>query len=59
MRIKAILEAKGITQRQLADMIGISQHSLSEKMRGMRDFTWSEISAICGILDVPPCTLVL
>lgn len=58
VKVKAILNERGISQRQLASQLGISAHTFNEKIQGKREFTWSEVSAICGILGIPPCTLM-
>lgn len=41
-----------ITAEALADKIGISRVSMSYKMNGKRDFTASEISRICNVLNL-------
>lgn len=41
-----------ISQNELADRIGISRQSLSQKTNGKRDFKLSEIRKISEVLDL-------
>lgn len=42
-----------LTQAQIAEIIGISAASMSEKLNGKSDFSHSEIISICGTLKIP------
>lgn len=44
------LHARGITQKSLAEHVGIRNETLSLKMTGKSDFTWSEMVSICMFL---------
>lgn len=50
-KIRAQIKEKGMNQGEVAKMIGISQNSLSRKLLGKRDFSLSEVAALCSILD--------
>ncbi len=51
--IRRTREAKGLTQQQLADRLGVSQPAVS-RMENAKpgDLTASEIVALCTILDL-------
>lgn len=55
--------AHGWTQRRLADYLGISENTLSLKIRGLASFTLDEVEKICvafGITDpVRKCEIFL
>lgn len=51
-KIKMALYERGITQAQLAKLLGLSEKSLSNKMLGQHEFTWAEIKALCQLFDV-------
>lgn len=50
--IKAKMKEKGVTQAEVAKMIGISTNSLSRKMLGKRDFKLSEVRMLCDALSI-------
>lgn len=50
--IKAIREAKGITQTELANRLGITQASLSNKEAERRPFTVEEVLKLEEILNI-------
>lgn len=50
IRSKIVLE--GMTQRKLAEKIGIAPNSLSLKLQGKRSFTLPEVCSICTILHI-------
>lgn len=50
--IKAKMKEKGVTQAEVAQMIGISTNSLSRKMLGKRDFKLSEVRMLCDVLSI-------
>lgn len=51
-KLKALLYEKGVTQKQLAARLGVDQKTLSYKMKGKREFTFSEVWEICMALGV-------
>ncbi len=46
-----IIEA-GYTQKKLAEAVGLSENTLSYKIRGKRDFTTGEIDRICKVIHI-------
>ena len=51
-KILKIMKSKKITQRQLAEKIGICKNALCNKINGKTDFTVTEAAAICRVLDI-------
>lgn len=51
-RLKALMRAKGVTQRSLGECIGMDKNSLNAKLNGQRAFKANEIVAICDALGV-------
>lgn len=51
-KLKAILFERGVLQKDIAATLGITPRTLSKKMRGQLDFTYSEVYAICKTLDI-------
>jgi transcriptional regulator with XRE-family HTH domain len=49
-RIEEILKAKGITQREFADLLGKSESEVSKWMSGMHNFTLKSIARIETVL---------
>ena len=52
-RIHSILEAKGLRQKDLADMLGKRESEVSKWMRGTHNFTIDTISSIETALGMP------
>ena len=52
-RIHAILEERGIKQKDLADMLGKKESEISKWMRGTHNFTIETISSIENVLGYP------
>mgnify|MGYP000008417051 CR=1 FL=1 len=50
IRSKIVLE--GMTQRTLAEKIGMTPNSLSRKLQRKRAFTLPEVCAICDVLHI-------
>lgn len=50
--IRAKIKEKGLTQREVAQKIGISNNSFSRKLLGKRDFRLSEIRLLCEVLCI-------
>lgn len=51
-KLKGKMVEHHITQKDLADRIGICPSSLNFKLSGKRDFTVSEMWMICSILGI-------
>lgn len=52
-RIHEILEAKGMRQKDLADLLGKKEAEISKWMRGTHNFTIDTLSAIEEALNMP------
>ena len=52
-RIHAILEERGLKQKDLADMLGKKESEISKWMRGTHNFTIETISSIENVLWHP------
>lgn len=50
-KIKAKIVECGMTQGEVAQIIGISANSFSRKLLGKRDFLLSEVIALCSVLN--------
>lgn len=46
------LRANHVTQRELADSVGMSEQALSNKLRGLKNFTLRDVSRIADFFDV-------
>lgn len=51
-RIHSVLEAKGLKQKDLADMLGKNESEISKWMRGTHNFTIETITSIENVLGV-------
>ena len=47
------IRARGMTQSDVAQKIGISPTTLNKKLRGHTDFTQTEIRDLCRVLAIP------
>ncbi|MCI8387120.1 MAG: helix-turn-helix transcriptional regulator [Clostridiales bacterium] len=52
IKLKLILYEKGITIRQLAEMVGICQAAMYRKVHGDVEFTYTEVYSICQLLGI-------
>ena len=52
-RIHAILEERGLKQKDLANMLGKKESEISKWMRGTHNFTIDTISSIVNVLGHP------
>lgn len=52
LSIRSRMALRDMTQAELADAIGMSRTALSSRMRGARDFTFSELEAIAAAVGV-------
>lgn len=50
--VRRELRAKQMTQRELADEAGLSEQALSNKLRGLKNFTLRDVSRIADYFDV-------
>lgn len=50
-KIRGKIIERGMTQGEVAKIIGISANSLSRKLLGKRDFLLSEVIALCSVLE--------
>ena len=50
-KVRARIKEKGMTQGEVAKLMGISQNSLSRKLLGQREFSLSEVVSLCSILE--------
>ncbi len=59
VHLDKVLEERGMTSRELAEMIGITQANLSILKTGKaKGFRFSTLMAICEILDCQPADLL-
>ncbi len=52
MKVKQYRVIKGLTQSEIAEMLGIKQNTYSYKERGIYDFSVKEIKKLKEILEV-------
>ena len=52
-KLKGRMAEKGVTQKQLATLLNISENALSNKFKGVSAFNSKEIAMICNHLDIP------
>lgn len=50
--LKGKIVMSGISRRELAKMIHMSESTLSDKINGKRSFTIDEVELLCDILDI-------
>ena len=51
-QVRGKLRANHVTQRELADSVGMSEQALSNKLRGLKNFTLRDVSRIADFFDV-------
>lgn len=51
-KLRAKIKENGFSQNCVAKKIGISANSFSRKILGKRDFTLSEVIALCEVLNI-------
>lgn len=50
VRLKQALDARGITQKSCAELLGISEKTLYNKLSGSSEFTYSEVKRLRAFL---------
>ena len=50
--LKGKIVMSGISRKELAKMIHMSESTLSDKINGKRSFTVDEVELLCDILDI-------
>lgn len=50
--LRSRIAKKDLTQKELAELIGISQNSFSSKINGKKPFNTDEIDKICVVLNI-------
>lgn len=51
-QVRGKLRTNHVTQRELADSVGMSEQALSNKLRGLKNFTLRDVSRIADFFDV-------
>lgn len=51
-RLRELREAKGLTQKELAERTGVTKDGIAKLERGERGPTWETVIALCQTLDV-------
>lgn len=55
--IRALMGRYRVTQHQLADTIGVSQGTVSRRLRAEQPFTVDELDRVAAVFDIPVCEL--
>lgn len=50
IRLKQALDARGITQKSCAELLGITEKTLYNKMTGNTEFTYNEVKRLRAFL---------
>jgi transcriptional regulator with XRE-family HTH domain len=56
--VAAVLKSSAVSQRQLADKLGISQQGISQRLLGRVEFKITELITAATLLDVPLADLL-
>lgn len=51
-KLKAILFERHISQKSLANEVGMTERGMTDKIRGKTDFTYTEVYDICHVLNI-------
>lgn len=51
-KLRARMQERGITQKQLAQLVGMDRGWLCNKLAGKNRFYWCEVLAICEVLEI-------
>ena len=52
LKLKGLLAEKDLTQKYLAELLGLSPVTINQKINGTLDFTYTEVEIICDELEV-------
>lgn len=52
LKLKALLAERGLKQKYLAELLGLTPGTINQKINGTLDFTYSEVELICDELRV-------
>lgn len=50
--MRGLLRASHMTQRELAESVGMSEQAMSNKLRGLKNFTLRDLTRIADFFDV-------
>ena len=53
-----LLADRGVTQQQVADLLGLSQAAVSRKVNGQRPWRLEEVRQVAGLLGVTPADVL-
>lgn len=56
--IELYIEEKGLTQKQLAGEIGVSQSRISDYLSGRAEPTLKIARSLCQVLNIPPAAML-
>lgn len=51
--VRAEIARRGITQKQISEVLHLSQTGISRRLKGRVEFSGSELSALAAMLEVP------
>lgn len=52
LKLKGLLAEKDLTQKYLAELLGLSPVTINQKINGALEFTYTEVETICSELEV-------
>ena len=53
-KLKGYWVSEGIKQKEVAELLGITNATLSKKINGHAHFNWQEVQRICNEYDIKP-----
>lgn len=56
--VRALMGRHEVTQNMLADVLGVAQSAVSERVRGQRAFTLAEIERLADFFRIEPAELL-
>ena len=56
--VRAATARANLTQRELADRVGLSPNGMNQKMRGLSSFTVEELIAVADVTDTTVASLL-
>lgn len=56
-RVRELMEQQKLTQEKVADALGISQESVSRRVRGVFEWRTSELVVVAELLGTTPAAL--